>query len=71
MGRHIFYMLINTVQEKRKAQKLTQEELANAIGVTRQTIISIEKGNYLPSILLAIKLAVTLQVSVEDLFMLK
>lgn len=64
-------MLINSVQEKRKANRLTQEELASAIGVTRQTIISIEKGNYLPSILLAIKLAATLNVSVEDLFVLK
>jgi len=64
-------MLINSVQEKRKAKGLTQEELASTIGVTRQTIISIEKGNYLPSVLLAIKLASTLRVSVEDLFVLK
>ena len=64
-------MLINFVQEKRKALGLTQEDLATAIGVTRQTIISIEKGNYLPSILLAIKLAQVLSVSVEDLFVLK
>jgi len=64
-------MLVNHVHEKRKALGLTQEDLATAIGVTRQTIISIEKGNYLPSILLAIKLSQALSVSVEDLFVLK
>jgi len=64
-------MLTNSVHEKRKANGLTQEDLATAIGVTRQTIISIEKGNYLPSVLLAIKLSQVLSVSVEDLFVLK
>ena len=64
-------MLKNYVQENRKAIGLTQEELAHAIGVTRQTIISIEKGNYLPSVLLALKLSQVLLISVEDLFVLK
>ena len=60
-------MLINYVQEKRKARGLTQEELATAIGVTRQTIISIEKGNYLPSILLVIKLAKVLAIKLKEI----
>ncbi|MCA9324516.1 helix-turn-helix transcriptional regulator [Candidatus Saccharibacteria bacterium] len=58
----------NAVAVARKARKLTQAELANAVGVTRQTIIAIEKGNYTPSVLLALKLAKTLGKSVEELF---
>ena len=58
----------NTVQTMRKKQKMTQEELAEAVGVTRQTIISIEKGKYTPSLPLALTLAKTFEVNVEDLF---
>lgn len=61
-------MLQNSVQNKRKAASLTQEDLAFAIGVTRQTIISIEKGNYVPSVLLAMKIAQCFGVSVEEVF---
>ena len=60
----------NNVREFRKAQKLTQEELANMVGVTRQTIISIEKNKYTPSLPLALKLANVCNVKVEDLFSL-
>jgi putative transcriptional regulator len=63
-------MLKNSVHTKRKAAGLTQEDLAVAIGVTRQTIISIEKGNYVPSVLLAIKIADFFKVSVEEVFYL-
>jgi putative transcriptional regulator len=63
-------MLKNSVHTKRKAAGLTQEDLAVAIGVTRQTIISIEKGNYVPSVLLAIKIADFFRVSVEEVFYL-
>ncbi len=63
-------MLKNSVHTKRKAAGLTQEDLAAAIGVTRQTIISIEKGNYVPSVLLAIKIADFFKVSVEEVFYL-
>jgi len=52
----------------RKKRHVTQEEVASAVGVTRQTIIAIEKGNYTPSVLLAIKLARFFNTSVEDLF---
>ena len=47
---------------------MTQEELAQAVGVTRQTIISIEKGRFIPSTLLALKLAKFFKKPVEDIF---
>ena len=49
-------------------QHIPQEELAKAIGVTRQTIIAIEKGNYTPSVLLALKIASYFHTTVEKLF---
>ncbi len=49
----------------------TQEQLARAVGVSRQTIIAIEKGNYQPSVRLALKLARHFRVRVEDLFQLE
>ena len=61
-------MLQNHVQIKRKADALTQEELAQLVGVTRQTIIAIEKGNYVPSVALALAIAKHFKVSVESLF---
>jgi putative transcriptional regulator len=63
-------MLKNSVHTKRKVAGLTQEDLAVAIGVTRQTIISIEKGNYVPSVLLALKIASFFTVPVEEVFYL-
>jgi putative transcriptional regulator len=64
-------MLLNNLSILRGRKNITQEELANKVGVTRQTIIAIEKGNYTPSVLLAIKLAKYFNVSVEDLFNLE
>ena len=58
----------NTVFEKRHKQKIRQEDLAKAVGVSRQTIIAIEKGNYTPSVLLALKIANFFKLKVEDLF---
>ena len=58
----------NKVQNYRTKMNITQEELAAASGVTRQTIIAIEKGNYTPSVLLAIKISKKLMLSVEELF---
>lgn len=58
----------NNVQSVRKERKVTQEELAKAVGVTRQTIIAIEKGNYTPSVLLALKIAEYFDVPVDTLF---
>ena len=60
--------IANKVQHKRTQVGVTQEALAEAVGVTRQTVIAIEKGNYTPSVLLALKLAVFFKTSVEELF---
>ncbi len=49
--------LNNRVNELRTKANLTQEDLGKAVGVTRQTIIAIEKGNYTPSVTLALKIA--------------
>ena len=56
------------IQELRKGQKLTQEELAQAVGVTRQTIISIENGKYVASLVLAYKIAKYFDKSIEEVF---
>lgn len=56
------------VFEIRKEKGVTQEELANAIGVTRQTVIAIEKGNYIPSLLLGLKIAKYFNKKVEEVF---
>ena len=58
----------NTVHTLRTKKGLTQEDLAEKVGITRQTVISIEKGNYTPSVLLALKIARVFKVSVEDIF---
>ncbi|ACJ16839.1 Hypothetical transcription regulator [Thermococcus onnurineus NA1] len=58
----------NRVRELREARGLTQEELAKALGVTRQTIIAIEKGKYDPSLKLAFKIARFFGVLIEDIF---
>ncbi len=58
----------NKVNEYRTERGMTQEALAAAVGVTRQTIISIEKGNYTPSVLLALKIATVFTVPVEVIF---
>jgi putative transcriptional regulator len=60
----------NKVHTHRTASSYTQEELAEAVGVTRQTIISIEKGNYTPSVSLALRFAKLFKVPVEDIFSL-
>lgn len=58
----------NKVEEYRKLFNEKQEDLANIVGVSRQTIISIEKGKYNPSILLAFKIAKHFEKSIEDIF---
>ena len=63
--------LRNRVKEARQQRQLTQEALATEVGVTRQTIIAIEKGGYAPSVALALKLAHTLRASVDHLFWLE
>lgn len=58
----------NRIQELRKAGKVTQQELANALSVTRQTIISLENGKYNASLILAHKAAQFFGISIEELF---
>lgn len=58
----------NKVYQLRKKTGTTQEQLAKEVGVTRQTIIAIEKGNYTPSVLLALKIARLFQKKVEEVF---
>lgn len=55
----------------RENKGVTQEALAEAVDVSRQTIVAVEKGNYVPSLLLAVKLARFFGVSVEKLFIVK
>ena len=58
----------NEVHMLRTQKGTTQEEFAVAVGVTRQTIIAIEKGNYTPSVLLAMKISHYFNVPVETVF---
>ena len=62
--------LLNRLQELRKQTGLTQEELSNSAEVSRKSINAIENGVYVPSTVLALKIARTLECSVEDLFKL-
>ncbi len=61
----------NRLKELRKSQKLTQDELANAVGVSRQTINAIENDKYNPTLELAIRLSRYLKIPVEELFLLE
>ena len=58
----------NKVHEIRASIGLTQEDLAKKAGVTRQTIIAIEKGNYTPSVLLSLKIAKIFKRPLEEVF---
>lgn len=61
----------NLVRQHRLLADITQQDLADRVGVTRQTIVSIEKGNYTPSVALALTLAKAFAVPVETLFQLQ
>ncbi|MGI6659248.1 MAG: helix-turn-helix transcriptional regulator [Dethiobacteraceae bacterium] len=58
----------NRLEEIRKAKGITQEQLAAALNVSRQTIGSLENGRYNPSIILAFKIARYFDLSIEDIF---
>ncbi len=60
--------IVNKVQELRKKSGFTQEELATKLSVSRQTIISIEKGKYTPSVLLALKISKLFSIQLEKIF---
>ncbi len=63
-------LLKNTIKVHRAMKDWTQEELARRIGVTRKTVNTIENGIYVPSTVLAIKMARVFGVTVEDVFQL-
>lgn len=56
------------IQELRKKRRITQGELADAVGVTRQTIISLENEKYTASLVLAYKISKFFQMSIEEVF---
>ena len=60
----------NTIKIQRAKKNLTQEQLAELVGVTRKTINTVENGIYTPSTYLALKLSKALGVSVDELFQL-
>ena len=58
----------NNVAILRKEKGITQEEFSDGVGVSRQTVIAIEKGNYIPSLLLGLKIAKFFKKDVEEVF---
>ena len=69
MGKH-HQNLLNNLEDYRKKAGLTQQELSDAAEVSRKSINAIENGIYVPSTVLALKIAKTLKCDVEDLFRL-
>lgn len=61
----------NTIRVARAEQRMTQQELADKVGVSRQTINAIESGKFVPSTVLALKIAHTFEKSVEEIFSLE
>ena len=61
----------NTIRVARAEQRMTQQELADKVGVSRQTINAIESGKFVPSTGLALKIAHTFEKSVEEIFSLE
>ena len=69
MGKH-HQNLLNNLEELRKSAGLTQQDLSESAEVSRKSINAIENGIYVPSTVLALKIAKTLKCNVEDLFKL-
>ena len=61
----------NNIKVLRAMHDITQEKLANELGVSRQTVIAIENDKYLPSLTLAFKIAAYFKVKIEDVFLFK
>ena len=62
--------MVNKLKQCREDHRITQEQLAVLVGVSRQSIISVEKGHYVPTTILALKIASVLKLKMEDLFVL-
>ncbi|MBT4855155.1 MAG: helix-turn-helix transcriptional regulator [Halieaceae bacterium] len=69
MGKH-HKNLLNNLEQLRKAAGFTQQQLSDSAGVSRKSINAIENGIYVPSTVLALKIAQTLKCTVDDLFQL-
>jgi putative transcriptional regulator len=63
--------VVNRIREVREARGLTQQDLAARVGVSRQSVISIERGRYIPSLPLALRLAAVFDCATDDLFRLQ
>lgn len=61
----------NIIRVERAIKKMTQQQLAEAIGVSRQTINAIESGKYIPSTVLSLKIALIFEKNVNDIFELE
>lgn len=70
MGRKGGKEIENKLRELRARHRLTQAELAKAVGVSRQTIVAIEKGEYNPSVALALRMSAVFDESVNEMFWL-
>ncbi len=72
-GKHTFHLeagrIKNRLEQLRKQRGISQEELADALQVSRQTVGSLENGRYNPSILLAFKIARYFGMAIEDIFL--
>lgn len=64
-------VLRNRVKELRAKYNMTQSVLAESVNVTRQTIVALEKGSYIPSLLLAMNIALTFNLPIEEIFFLE
>lgn len=64
-------IITTRIKELRARYNLTQDELADRVGVTRQTMLYLEKGKYNPSLLLAHRVAKVLKSSIEDVFVIE
>lgn len=63
--------MINTLRVERAVKRMTQQQLAEAIKVSRQTVHAIESGKYIPSTVLSLKIAAVFEKSVNDIFILE
>ena len=62
--------IVTNLKELRKAKKMSQQELAQLVGVRRETIVHLENNRYIPSLEMALKIAEIFQLPVEDIFQL-